>query len=179
MSQFVDYNKRNLTLPPGCKDLIDVLRSPSSSDVQGLTVSDGGVLAGRLTEIEKYVAMVFVSRARVFSLTIKPPGEPLAVDFVRTDDGRIWGCVVVKKGSGREIAMQSFIKRRGLPTPEDAGTIGQFQAGLLVVLVDRISPLPAEVADLARLVSDLFRNVCGLADDSKLSFQHYEITGAA
>jgi len=33
MSDFVNYTKRSVELPPGCKDLIDVLRLPAPSNL--------------------------------------------------------------------------------------------------------------------------------------------------
>src|SRR5437762_6456917 len=40
MAQFVNYKKRSFTLPPGCKDFIDVLE-PSSRAIKGTVVSTG------------------------------------------------------------------------------------------------------------------------------------------
>jgi hypothetical protein len=85
MSEFVNYRKRGITLPKGCKNLFDVLQSHGlpklASGVQtGAIPADeepvvtrGESVTGKLSDIGKYVAMVFESRARSFLLMVTPP----------------------------------------------------------------------------------------------------------
>ena len=51
----------------------------------------------------------------------------------------------------------------------------KFCQGVPVHLICRISPLPSEPAALSKLATALFREVCGLSDESELCYRHDEL----
>src|SRR2546429_5788090 len=92
MAEFVNYNKRGVTLPPGCKDLSDLFKPKGQRNAPGpiLSVEQPPVMreetiTATLAEIEQHVAMVFPSRARMFALEIFLPGEPPTVQIIRME----------------------------------------------------------------------------------------------
>jgi hypothetical protein len=85
MADFVNYNKRSVTLPPGCKNLIDVLRSRPDKQFQKFAerlkrarVTHDESVMGKVSDVPKYVGMVFASRGLVCVLEIGLPGKGLA-----------------------------------------------------------------------------------------------------
>ena len=50
MNEFVNYGKRSITLPEGCKDLIDVLRLAKP------TSGPGAPEPGSLADVEAHIA---------------------------------------------------------------------------------------------------------------------------
>ena len=121
MSKFVNYKKRSVTLPRGCKNLIDVLQphglpklvskvyTGAISPNEKPTVTRGESFTGGLSGIDKYVTMVFESRAHSFILMVTPPDEKFTVDVDRMEDGTMGASVVVQSGTEQESC--SFLFR--------------------------------------------------------------------
>lgn len=186
MSKFVNYKKRSVALPAGCKNLIDLLGphgvpklvgsvpAGSISPHERPTVTRGESVAGRLSGIEKYVTMVFESRTPSFILLITPPDERFRIQADRMQDGKMRVSVMVQAGTDRERAVRSFLAYRGLQVPEDAEMPPQFIPDLPVHITYDISPLPSEASVLSRLIAGLSRDAFGLSDDSELRFRYYE-----
>jgi hypothetical protein len=93
MSEFVNYNKRSIQLPPNCKDLTDLFKSAWFRKLpKGVAPPDMPVVLRNdsvtetLGNIEKYVAIVFDSRADGCHLTISSLDEKLAVSVCRVTD---------------------------------------------------------------------------------------------
>jgi hypothetical protein len=176
--------KRGYLLPHGCKDLIDVLQKGDRQKIDDLIaehqttgLTRGGAATDKLSEIERYLKMVFESRGLMFTLAISPPDELLTVD-VRQASGTVRASVVVQMGTDRETAVRDFFVGHGLTTPADSAMPEQFHPGLPVHRSYDISPLPTDSARLARLLAEFFRQLCGLADDSDMNFRYEEITNA-
>ena len=191
MSKFVNYKKRSVTLPSGCKNLIELLQphglpklvnkthtGPIPPDERP-TVTRGKSFTGGLSDINKYVTMVFESRARSFILMVTPPDEQFTVDVDRMEDGMMGAYVLVQSGTDQETAVRAFFAQHGLQIPEDSGTPPMSVPGVPVQTTCDISPMPSEAPLLSQLVSDLLRVVLGLSDDSQLCFRYYEISDAA
>jgi hypothetical protein len=193
MSKFVNYKKRSVTLPTGCKNLIDVLQphglpklvskthtgGPAIPSDARPTVTRGESFFGVLSEINKYVTMVFDSRARSFILMVTPSDEQFTVDVDRMQDGTMAASVVVQTGTEQERAVRSFFTHRGLPVPEDSEMPPMFVPGVPVQITYYISPVPSEASVLSQFVLDLLRVALGLTDESQLCFRYYEIRDAA
>jgi hypothetical protein len=187
MSKFVNYKKRSVMLPAGCKNLFDVLHphglpkhvgkvhTGAISPNEPATVTRGESFLGVLSDIDKYVAMVFESRARSFILMVTPPDEQFTVDVHRMEGLRMRASVVVQTGTEQERAVRSFFAQRGLQIPEDSGMPQMFVPGVPVQTLCDISPLPSKALLLSQLLADLLRGTFGLSDDSQLCFRHYEI----
>lgn len=188
MSKFVNFKKREIALPPGCKDLIDVLkpgRRTSGKDYVNIagerpTEMQGGEGVGGLSEIEKYVAMVFESRALAFTLEIIPPDKRLNIGLCMMEYGTrtMMASLSVQKNTELHRAVRGCFIRHGLHTPEDSGMPEQFYAELPWQLIYEISPFPSDAAQLARILIDLYREVGGLTDESELSFHYAEMNYA-
>ena len=188
MSKFVNYKKRSIELPSGCKDLIDVLRRnaglerldniPAGNGFHGVFpgVICGGFFEGHLSDIGKYVAMVFDSRALAFFLIVNPPDGGVTLTVYRGEDGTTHASLEVQVGTEREKAVRSFLAPRGLHIPDDSGMPSQFASALPVYRFCDLLPLAPEAPLLSKLVEELFRRAFGLSDDSKLCFRYQEMT---
>src|SRR4030095_12787454 len=76
MSDFVNYDKRDINLPPGCKNLIDVLQPmvppPGLKPRRGLTM--GGGETATISSIPKYINN-FLNQSNQDLLLIRTPNE--------------------------------------------------------------------------------------------------------
>lgn len=186
MSKFVNYKKRSITLPPGCKDLIDLLqqhRQPktdstiSSVGCPTVTRDESGTVM--VCEIAKYVAMPFESAALSSILTLSAPDEHLTVDFSQMEGSLFHASAVFEENADRERLMREFFISQGLQTPDTDWTPTHFVAGVPVQIIFRILPLPSDAATAAQLAVALFRRVCGLTDYSELKFHYCEMAYSA
>jgi hypothetical protein len=184
MSQFVNYNKRSVKLPPGCKELSDLLKPKSLRKIHGPLLGAQPVVLHEdsvfetLANIQEHIAMVFQSRAEVFSLTISPPDSQLSLHIFCGKGVGPFAFAEFRKDAELEQAMRGFFGRHGLQAPEDSGVPGPFDTDLPRSFIYSIMPLPTESLSLSRIVADLFRDVCGLDDKSKLKFHHVEVAAA-
>ena len=183
MSQFVNYNKRTITLPPGCKNLIDVLKSQDSpgSLTPALTegIACGGTVRARLSEMTRYVHMAYQSRGLLFSLAVSPVDERFSFEITLLRDS-IWSAaVLVPLGTGPEAAVRSFFLTRKLKLPEQKESISPFYPQAPVYLILTIEPMPPDAITLAQFAKDLFREVCALNDSSEVTYRHEELIDGA
>ena len=185
-SQFVNYKKRSVTLPPGFKNLIDVLRrrgqesiQPFVARVQHATVTRQESVTAPLSEIGRYVAMMFESRGLMFTLRVALPDDRLIIDVFGMGCGEMTALVVFRMDPDQERSMREFFARHNLHTPDDSGVPEQFNPALPVYNIYRVSPLPSEAPLLSELAADLFRSVCGLSDDAELRFHYAEYADPA
>jgi len=181
MSQFINYKTRSVALPPGCKDLIDVLRptGPPKAEViispdERPAVTRGGLITGRLSEIGKYVAMVFHARGEMVILLMSTPDEQVTMHLGRDRSRTIAASVVFGYGGDREKAIRAFYQRHGLETPPDSGKPEHFSPHLPVHCNYPVTPLPSEPAPIAEMATELFRSVCALDDKAEIRFRYYE-----
>jgi len=186
MSEFVNYKKRSITLPPGCKNLIDVLQRPRNAKAHDIIAQDElpAVMRGesgtlKLSEIGQYVAMPFQTHARAFILMLSLPDERLTVDFTEMDGELMAASATFEENAHREVLMREFFSDHDLQVPGDDWTPAQFVPGVPVQFIYRILPLPSDTATASKLATELFRHVCGLSDESQLIFRYYEIAKAA
>lgn len=179
MSEFVNYKKRSVALPPGCKNLIDVLRLREARDIQSITSSGAtrrsGANTGKLSELRKYAEMLFGSRAQMFMLAISTPDMHFTVDILQTKDGSIRGHMYVQQETAQEEALRNFFAVRGMKLPDDENIPDEFLPGGQVYQRYDLSPVPPEAALFAKLVAEIFGDVFGLSDDSPLHFCYDEI----
>jgi len=166
MSQFVNYKKRGLTLPPGCKDLSDVLERQGLQPLLDLSRlgSSGGSVSGRLFEIEKYVQMAFRSRALWFTLVVSPPDKRLTFHIARMRRKAVQAYVLVEKAAPREAAAGVFFARHGLQSTQLSPIMPEQQ------FLVRSFPMPSDRIILTKLATDLFREVYRLTDESELFY---------
>jgi hypothetical protein len=170
MSQFIDYKKRSVTLPPGCKDLIDLLRPPRppksgavASREEKPTVTRGESFNGGFSEIRKSVAKVVESKSEVISLLMSTPDEQLTVGVARQGN-TVEAFVIVPHGEDREKALRAFYQRHGLEVSPDSFGHCLYH-----------DTLPLEPEAISDIAIELFREVCGLDEKAEVHFCYYEL----
>ncbi|HZR18676.1 MAG TPA: hypothetical protein VFE51_15395 [Verrucomicrobiae bacterium] len=183
MNEFVNFKKRGITLPPGCKDLIDLLQRSSRSVIDGpsrLTATRNDTVTGRLPDVGKYVRIAFESGEAIFTLGITEPGGRLEFALLRVKGDEPRASIAFPNEREEERVVREFFTRRGLQIPESSDTApGFFLTDLPYQLVYRISSLPFDVAGVSALVTDILRECGRLTDDMPLSFHIEEAFDAA
>jgi hypothetical protein len=182
MNEFVNFKKRGVTLPPGCKDLVDLLQRSSKPVIEGasrLTATCNATATGRLPDVGKYIRIAFESRGAIFTLGITRPGGRVEFVLQRIKSDEPWASIAFPSEPEEERVVREFFTRRGLQVPEGSDTAPGFLTDLPIKLVYRISPLPSDVAGVSALVADLLRECGRLTDDMPLSFHIEEAFDAA
>ena len=185
MSEFTNYNKRSVTLPEGCKDLIDVLKRQQKSSAQSfippgqmpkLTRGESGTV--KVSEIETYVTTVFQSQADMSTLMLSAGEAPFTIDFTHVRGHFMQASAVFEQNHQRERLIREFFVLHALQLPADDGIPGQLIEGVPVQLIFRINPLPTDGMAASKLLAGLFLHVCGLSADTPLTFRYYEVAKA-
>jgi hypothetical protein len=129
MAKFVNYKKRSVTLPAGCKDLLDLLQ-PAKRAATGLEGQPAPEFREErfhrsgLLQVERFIAMLFASSAELFVLMITIRDDRVPIVLHRNRGG---GAVVVHPSAedlDRARAIRGFFRRLGvkplhdLPVPE-------------------------------------------------------------
>ena len=180
MSEFVNYNKRDVSLPPGCKDLMDVLRRREIPGLAEMTayveraVKRGGMEVGNIERTPKHIAKFFATHAFLVTLRIALLGEQLSVEFVRVK-GEPSGSVVFPVESGYDDSVRRFFANNHLNVTTPSGVSKFFYPELPVLSNYDISPFPKEPSQAAELTIGLFRDVCGVKDDDRVDYRWGEI----
>ena len=180
MSEFVNYNKRAVTLPHGCKNLLDVLK-PHASVAPGLpgVLTEGTsskiTTVGKLADIESYCQSAFDSKFASKVLQVSSTDEAMSVVFCRWPRVEL-AAVTFRRNELWESTCRDLFKRHGLEQPKN------FQwpkvAGVKVapILSDHIFykliPTPSDALQFSQIAKDLFASLLKLTDDDALQFQH-------
>ena len=171
MSEFVNYNKRDVTLPPGCKDLIDVLRLGEASPPKRGGVTRGGMTIGRLSEVPQHIARLLKSRSAVSMLSIGFVEQPRSIALLR-ENTLLTGVAFVRKGAENEQGIRQLLQSHGIKVvadyllPAEAGA--EPVRGVWYLLTPVLPPA-------SEITTDLLRNVYGFSEESKVQIQYYEI----
>jgi hypothetical protein len=189
MSKFVNFNKRSIKLPPGCKDLIDLLNpkirrklqgaiAPEQLDELPALTRDESVL-GTLAEIENRISMAYETQATIFILAMSPPeGRPVLQVYGRKGE-MLSASLGFPKDAKWEQEVRSFCNRHNLKIPEEPEMPAAFHPDLPWSLVYPIIPASPEAPPLSIIAKDFFRELCGLENRSQMKFDHIEIASAA
>jgi len=182
VSYFVNYKKRDVTLPWGWTDLIQVLlatkHSPNAppgaqEHQEGYTSCE---IVKPLSQIEKYVSLVVDSKTAL-SLHILPfAGKQLGFAIQKLPSNEVQASVTIRMQTQDETSVRRFWEARGFKAP-DKSVPSFFNPDLPVDMICDISPLPADDAQVAKLAADFFREVCGLNDQSELAFYYTRWNG--
>src|SRR3954469_1917910 len=124
---FVNYHKRAVTLPEGCKDLIDLLRSNRSptldvmaSPVGKAQVVHGDSELGSLSNIRNYVEKVFNGGAAQCVLTIVLEREELTLFLCRIPEpAGLNASVWFPDDLNHVMVMRAFFLRWNLEVPPE------------------------------------------------------------
>jgi hypothetical protein len=174
----VNYGKRSISLPAGCKDLIDLLH-PSKQKASGPGLGGGRESpvyktdhfprAG-LAQVARYIAMSVESPAEVFLIYICSLDEELAVGLRRNKGPKTFELVPMRFVSTDvswhteiEHSVRAFCEQQGIQP------IGHRPV---------VYSLPIDASLVSELTIRLLRVVYGLNDESGLDFYYFECPAA-
>lgn len=182
MSKFVNYNKRSVTLPVGCQNLIDLLQPQNQGGGKGTTSAEpqfdvarneSGLI--RLAAIREHVVECFESRAVAADVTFRLPDESLTFSLTHMEEGSIHASASLREDSARERLMREFYHAHKQSVSHGDGPHTRTFPGLPVYLLYHISQPPTDAITFSTFVADLFRYVCGISEDSEIAFHYHEM----
>jgi hypothetical protein len=129
MSDFVNFQKRSVALPGGCKDLMDVLRRPAEEQP---TVTRGQRSDGGVRQVATYLGRLFESRSELATLMISSADENLTAMFYLRGGGQAFVLILIASDPALEAAVRGFYAKRGIqpvqtypiPNKRAAGSVG-------------------------------------------------------
>jgi hypothetical protein len=150
MNHFVDFGKRSIELPTGCKDLIDVLQQGKRPAVPSTATRVGQSLG----ELSKHLVNLLVSSTRPKNLVIA--WGSLSYIHLRNNEQVLTAIVVVHGGLLREQSVRAVFGVADLaPVSDETAADGSIR-------VLRYS-LPATASIIGRLIPNLLLKGFGLA----------------
>ena len=171
MSEFVNYNKRSISLPKGCKDLADVLQSKAGESPSPKAGNHEESL-GKLAEIDEWARRAFESPAKLLQLHMWT-GEQEATLLLHRSGDKTGASLTVRGGSSSDGKIKAVFERRGLEAPKGYPLpVTLFPESSKVYDLTSFSVDAPSFSSLAR---DLLRSVCGLEDDSPIWFRYMEL----
>ena len=182
MARFVNYQKRGIELPPGCKDLIDVLKGKAKAKVPGAFAGKWGPVpkpdlfpSGGIAQIERYVVRVLASAVKFAALTISSLDEQVVAGLYRHPDENAFDLMlfVLRKDKELEQSIREFFRQREIEHTLDylcSGVEANHMRGLKY-------PLPSDSKQVAMLLADLLTNVYGLDAGAGLAFAYHKTAG--
>jgi len=170
MAQFVNYKKRNFTLPLGCKDLIDLL-VPSRRQTKGRSpppdIKEERFATCGMSEIGRCVSILLQPRRKFSLVTVTSQQLHFSVRLYRFRDEPLGAIALLNEDTPREQAVRTFFERQGMDYIHSASRAAH-GVGCLVY------PLPSEASGVIRLTTELLRSVYGMSDEAGLDFYCYE-----
>jgi len=170
VSQFVNYLKRGVELPEGCKDLIDVLQKGN----QGSVHKPDRVAEEGLANIEGYLSSMLASPAKRKFLSIfwfeHEDKICLPLLFI---GGVINALLLVAcTDAERERAVRAVFAQAGIAPVQDLAVHnwGHAEAESRWLRY----PVPATAREAACLIIELLRTAYGLPETAKLDFTYCE-----
>jgi len=181
MSDFVNFGKRSVTLPPGCKDLIDLLRPKSATTTlappkqppagERPKVTHGHRSVGGLRQVAGFLARLFESRSELSTLMISSAAEDLTAMFYLRGSSRVFVLILIAQNASLERAVRGFYHEHGIepvqayPIPKQEG--GGLGWGL-------VFPMPSVPIETAQLTHDLFRTISAEGEQAEFQFRYYQ-----
>lgn len=180
MGKLVNYGKRNVQLPDGCKDLIDVIRERTAVEhmpplgnvfARGMKVIREDQATIRITELLPHIADFLDSSASMRVLMMSPPDAIPAIPFLQLKR-------VLKETSidisvidepARTAAVSEFLMRQKLKFRERSTGPIPFVDGNPSWNIYSISSPPFESLALSNLIELALRDVAGVTTVSPLS----------
>jgi hypothetical protein len=160
MNEFVNFQKRGIELPPGCKDLIDVLPPPREARVP----------VEGLSHIERYVSRLLQSPGQLRSVWINSYSSetPVMFGILHTTKGLLHALIFM--ATERVSYIRDVLDGAGIqPKQDDAIPPGDGRCTRFIAC-----PLPVDAVLAARLVSELLQKGYGLSADVELEFRYRE-----
>ncbi len=116
MNEFVNFKMRGVTLPPGCKDLIDLL-APTRQRARGkgssqlfppLEVQNERFASAGLAQLGRFVGMLLNSPAEGFVISISGKGLKFPVTLYRDNAERVTAIFLFTFGVPESEAARDF-----------------------------------------------------------------------
>ena len=161
MNKFVDFGRRSVELPAGCKDLIDVLQQAKRHPPSTLTVR----LAEGLTDVAKHFTWLLELGAKSRFLVIT--WHEMNYVQLMNQAGVLTALAIVHENTHREQAVRGVFGAAGLAPILDDAPDGRSVRALGY-------PLPDDASRIEELISDLLRTGYGLAENGRLEFGSWE-----
>ncbi|MEI7935246.1 MAG: hypothetical protein WCK27_01035 [Verrucomicrobiota bacterium] len=161
MNKFVNYGKRSITLPEGCKDLIDVLRLDEPA--AGPTRAEPGSLA----DVEAHIARQLQAAAK-FSALLIFWGHAVNHIQVVLIHGRLSLRANMEDWGPTEAAVREMFEQAGIVL------VGKPLKTPAAPTPVRGWPLPRSAGAAAGLVCGLLRRGYGVAEAAGLQFYYVE-----
>lgn len=163
MSDFVNYNKRDVGLPAHCKDLFDVLRHINPRDanprLEDFEVARDEVLTETLSDLSVHIQAFCKFQGHFSELRITEPDDQITVLFNKTVFTEVVESISIPPGSPHQVAIRSFLKSRRFEWPVDSEFPKTIYPALPVQIFREITPLPTDPAELSQLTADFFLHV--------------------
>lgn len=167
MNLFTNPNQRGPDLPPGCKDLIDVLRQPwrmhNSMSARPQPAQPPFLESGGLGELQFHVSCLLTSGTG-YRILLVGCSEPSAFLALLNRGGEISVSLVVDSHQGKRLS--ALFHQAAISPISDSSTQ---PTGLTSALR---FPLPKHAPASAQLVADILRKVFEVSDDTELCFHH-------
>jgi hypothetical protein len=161
MNKFVNFGKRSVELPAGCKDLIDVLQRAKRDPASTLTIHS----AEGLGDVANHLFRLLEAGAKSRYLAVT--WHEMNYVELMNEGGAVTALAVVHEITHREQAVREVFKAASLKPIHDEAAAG-WSIRVLVY------PLPADECILRELVSDLLRKGYGLAEAVRLEIAAWE-----
>jgi hypothetical protein len=178
MSEFVNYNKRDVALAGHCKNLTDVLRriDPRNANLrlEDFEVARDEVLTGTLSDVAVHVQAFCKFRGQFCELYITEPDDQITVLFNKTAYTGVVVSISIPPVSPHQQPIRGFLKSRRFERPVDSEFPKCVYPAIPVQIFREITPLPTDPANLSRLTADFFLHV-GLESRSPLVYRHWMI----
>lgn len=157
MNEFINFRKRSIELPAGCKDLVDVLPPPRETrmPVEGFA------------HVERYLSRIFQAGAKRRSVIIWSLDYQEHVRVSNRDGVLALMVLVDTQDAIREKAVTKLFRDAGVTPVRDVD--GRGDGVPLRVLIYPLTPSVPAAADLIR---SLLQGIYGIAHDAGLLFQY-------
>jgi len=162
LNKFVNFGKRSIRLPAGCKDLINVLQSAKEPPAPTLTTRSVEGLAG----LARHLDNLTEAGAKTKNLAISWHGELNHVHLTN-EQGIINAITVIHDNTQREQAVREVFEEAGL-----APMLDKYVAGFCVRVL-RYS-FPAGESNIGGVIAEVLRRGYGLAENVRLEIGSWE-----
>jgi hypothetical protein len=162
MSDFVNYGKRGVDLPAGCKNLVDLIRRADKESPPAIPMATKG-----LVHLEHYVSRLRNAPGDYYIVCILGFDLETGV-FLERRKVALSAVVVIKiKYPAKERAVRELFQLAGVEPVSDDYT--NADEGNRVLRY----PLPAATADILKLITPVLRIACDATDHGGLLFTCY------
>jgi hypothetical protein len=174
MGKFVNYKKRSIALPPGCKDLVDVLwkasHHKSSDPIAARWVpvpKPERIATNGQDHIPRFMTRVLESTTKFTSLSIELPGKDVAIGVYRHSEARtLHLTLVVSRDTEMERATRDCFSGHHIAPTADYLPLPLTPTSVCTLQY----PLPQDATAAANLIGSFLRTVCGLPAEAGIDF---------